>query len=177
MSATYQALYDNMEILPSKQSQVETLVGKIYSKKARYQVVESATGVPWYVIAAIHYRESSCSFTRHQHNGDPLTARTVHVPAGRPKTGNPPFTWEQSAIDALKMQGLHKVTDWSMGNTLDLLEKYNGLGYKKKGLPSPYIWSWTNNYKSGKYVADGKFDPNAIDGQCGVAVILKALTT
>lgn len=175
MSVAYQTLYDTMIIAPEKLFTLDKLCGKIYGHKNRYLAVTGATGVPWYVIAAIHYRESSGSFTRHLHNGDPLTTRTTHVPAGRPKKGTPPFTWEESAIDALTMQGLHKVTDWSMGNTLVLLEKYNGLGYRKKGLPSPYVWSWTNQYKSGKYVADGAFDPKVVDAQCGVAAIIKSL--
>jgi len=39
------------------------------------------------------------SFKLHLHNGDPLTARTVNVPKGRPKTGQPPFAWGISAKD------------------------------------------------------------------------------
>lgn len=131
--------------------------------------------MPWYVIAVIHYRESSNSFNRHLHNGDSLKARTIRVPVGRPIKGNPPFKWEDSAIDALTMQKLNKVTDWSIENVLILLEKYNGLGYKKKGVPSPYLWSWSDKYTSGKYVADGKYDPNVIDAQCGTAILLKYL--
>jgi lysozyme family protein len=137
--------------------------------------VEGTTTVPWYVIAAIHYRESGLSYDHHLHNGDPLTGRTVHVPAGRPVKGEPPFTWEESAIDALKMSWLSDNKNWDIGDALALLERYNGLGYKKKGLPSPYIWSWTDAYKKGKYVADGKFDPEAVDQQCGAALIIKSL--
>lgn len=168
-------LYESAVMNPAKQAAIDKIVAKIKSNQNRYEAVSTVTKVPWWVIAAIHYREASMGFKYHLHNGDPLTARTTHVPAGRPKAGEPPFTWEESAIDALRMQGLDKVTDWSIGPSLDLLEKYNGLGYKKKGLPSPYLWSWTNVYKSGKYVADGKFDPNAVDQQCGVVPILKAL--
>jgi lysozyme family protein len=172
---SYQQLYQTMSINPAKLSQLDKVISKINANKGRYTAVWNLTSVPWQVIAAIHYRESGNSFLRHLHNGDPLTARTTHVPAGRPLKGTPPFTWEESAIDAIRMQGLNKVTDWSIGNTMVLLEKYNGLGYKKKGLPSPYLWSWTDKYKAGKYVADGKFDPKVVDVQCGVAVILKKL--
>ena len=172
---SYQQLYETMVVNPNKVSKAKGLADKIISNKERYLQVEAATKVPWYIIGVIHYRESSNSFTRHLHNGDPLAAKTFHVPAGRPLKGNPPFTWEESAIDALKLTGLTAVTDWSIENMLTRLEKYNGLGYKKKGLPSPYVWSWSNNYKAGKYVADGKFDPNVVDAQCGVAVLLKYL--
>ena len=65
--------------------------------------------------------------------------------------------------------------DWSPGGTLTLLEQYNGLGYFRMNRPSPYIWSGTDQYVSGKYVADGKYDPNAIDKQPGCAALLKAM--
>src|SRR5690606_14680775 len=65
--------------------------------------------------------------------------------------------------------------DWSIEGTLDILERYNGLGYRNKGLPSPYLWAGTDQYVKGKYVADGKFDPNHVDRQLGVAPILMKL--
>lgn len=49
------------------------------------------------------------------------------------------------------------------------------MGYANKGLPSPYVWAGTSNYEKGKYVADGKFDPNYVDQQLGVAVMLRTL--
>lgn len=169
-------LYDIMIINPDKIWKVDNIIKRIKLNQLKYEWVADALHIPWQPIAAIHYRESGNSFTRHLHNGDPLTARTIHVPAGRPLKGSPPFSWEDSAVDALKLQGFDKVKDWSIGATLDLLEKYNGLGYKKKGIPSPYIWNFSQNYAKGKYVADGKFDPEAIDQQCGVAIILKLLS-
>ena len=76
--------------------------------KPRYDQVANATGVPWYVIGIIHEMEGGLNFTTHLHNGDPLTRRTVQVPAGRPPTGMPPFQWEESAIDALDAGGLRR---------------------------------------------------------------------
>lgn len=171
----YKNKYDTMVISSNKKGQLDLLVARILKNKDKYQEVQQITNVPWYVIGAIHYRESSLNFTRHLHNGDKLTARTIHVPAGRPVKGAPPFTWVESAIDAIKLKSWHKVTDWSIENTLSLIEAYNGLGYKKRGLPSPYLWAWSNNYSKGKYVADGKFDPNFVDQQCGAAILLKSL--
>jgi lysozyme family protein len=49
------------------------------------------------------------------------------------------------------------------------------MGYKKKGVPSPYLWSYTDQYQAGKYVADGKYDPTAVSKQPGVVAIMKAL--
>ena len=75
-----------------------------------------------------HGLESAFSFRTHLHKGDPLTARTVHYAPGRPASGQPPFTWLESALDALTMQGLGGLGDWSIGQALDGLERYNGLG-------------------------------------------------
>jgi hypothetical protein len=56
-----------------------------------------------------------------------------------------------------------------------MLEKYNGLGYANKGIPSPYLWAGTDQYIKGKYVQDGKFNANYVDQQLGCAGILKFL--
>jgi len=56
-----------------------------------------------------------------------------------------------------------------------MLEEYNGLGYASRGVPSPYVWSGTDQYRSGKYVRDGDYDPNAIDSQPGCAGLLMAM--
>ena len=112
----------------------------------------------------------------HLHNGDPLQARTVHVPAGRAAAGSPPFTWRQSAMDALTMKGFHNVSDCSMPRMLYLLEKYNGFGYRMRRVPTPYLWSFSNLYEKGKFVQDGRFDPEAVSKQCGAALMLKAVT-
>ncbi len=45
--------------------------------------VAEKTGVPWELIGAIHFRESSLDFNKCLHNGDPLGQKTVRVPAGR----------------------------------------------------------------------------------------------
>jgi lysozyme family protein len=82
---------------------------------------------------------------------------STHVPAGRG-----PFTsWEDAAFDALAMcpPFASRNKDWSPGGALTMLERYNGLGYAAKGVPSPYIWSGTDQYVSGKYVADHIYDP------------------
>lgn len=175
MIPAYQILWDTLKITPGKEQEIADTIDKIIANTPRYLVVSKATNVPWAVVAVIHYRESSLNFSRHLHNGDKLTARTTHVPAGRPKAGTPPFTWEESAIDAMRYKSMDKITDWEVPNMLFTLEKYNGMGYNKKGLLSPYIWSFSNHYFGGKYVADGKFDPKAVDKQCGVAVLLKHL--
>jgi lysozyme family protein len=58
-----------------------------------------------------------------------------------------------------------------------LLEEYNGLDYAACGRPSPYVWASTNQYTKGKYVADGHYDPNAVDHQLGCAALLIRMAT
>lgn len=140
----------------------------------RYEDLSNKTNVPWYFIGILHGVETNFDFTKHLHNGDPLIARTVHVPAGRPRTGNPPFSWEESAADALELYGFTKSTSWGLGDVLYQLEKSNGLGYRKRKINSPYLWACTNHYTKGKFVG-GVFDPEATVKYCGAAAILKKL--
>lgn len=148
---------------------------RLVAAKAHYQVVEKATGVPWAVIAVIHERESSQSWSRSLAQGDPWDQVSVHVPAGR----GPFRNWEEAAIDALVNCSPYAARwkDWSAGGAMTLLEQYNGLGYARRGLPSPYVWSGTDQYVSGKYVRDGVFDPGVVDKQLGCAGLLKAMMT
>ena len=54
-------------------------------------------------------------------------------------------------------------------------EKYNGFGYVKHKVNSPYVWAGTSLQQSGKYVADGVFNRSHWDKQLGCAAILKKL--
>jgi lysozyme family protein len=174
--------YGNMwraaEIRPARRAAALALAKRALANRARYEAAAAACpGMPWWWVACAHSLESGMSWTRHLHNGDPLTARTVHVPAGRPAAGRPPFTWEASARDALTMppHSLHRVPAWTIERALYELERYNGFGYVKKRVNSPYLWSFTTLYASGKYVADGRYDPAAVSQQCGAVAIMKAL--
>ena len=144
--------------------------------RPRYQRVGKRLGIPWYFVAATHGLEASFNFRAHLHNGDfPLTARTRQVPAGRPSPWLPPSDWESSALDAMRLLGFSGQSDWSLPRCLYRLEAYNGFGYRRAGRASPYLWSFSTLYHRGKFVADGKFDPNARSKQCGAAVMLKLL--
>jgi lysozyme family protein len=141
--------------------------------KARYQAVEKRTGVPWFIIAVIHERECSQNWKGSLAQGDPWDRVSVHVPTGR----GPFKSWEDCAVDALVNCAPYasRNKDWSIGGALTLLEQYNGLGYAARRVPSPYIWSGTDQYKSGKYVRDHVYDANVIDVQLGCAGLLLAM--
>jgi lysozyme family protein len=178
LNKEYLELFASCVVSPDRQAEVDTIKDKIVANRQRYEQVELATKVPWYVVAVIHSLEGSLNFKTHLHNGDPLSAKTVQVPKGRPP-GTPPFTWEVSAIDALHFDNLTGVTNWILPVLLFKLEGFNGFGYRTRHpeVLTPYLWSFTNHYQKGKFVADGKFDPNARSKQCGAAAILKTLAS
>jgi len=120
--------------------------------------------------------ESSFNFRAHMHDGDyPLSQRTRQVPSGRPMVWLPPSDWEASATDALRLMGFAGAKDWSLPRILYRLEAYNGFGYRKLGRATPYLWSFSNLYDRGKFIADGRFSAAARSQQCGAAVMLKVL--
>ena len=177
----YLATWDAATIRSEKRASVERVVDVLASHRDRYEAVSRATGVPWYVIAALHSLEgggSSGRFTGHLHNGDSLNSRTSHVPAGRPVA--PPsagegaaYTWEESAADALaRFRGWN---DWSLPAVLWQRERYNGVGTRGHGLATPYLWSMTTAYERGKYVRDGVWDPGAVSAQVGAAALFKVM--
>lgn len=149
---------------------------RLLATKTRYQAVAARTGVPWFVIAVIHERESSQNWNGSLAQGDPWNRVSVHVPSGR----GPFNSWEDAAVDALVNCAPHaaKWNDWSAGGTLTLLELYNGLAYANHGVPSPYVWSGTNQYTIGKILVDhGPIEPveDKQLGCAGLIIVLKAM--
>lgn len=174
----YNNLWRKATIAPSRQAAADKVARRIIGNRERYQAVAAKIGKPmiWPLLGALHDREASGSFAGHLHNGDSLKGYTRHVPAGRPKVGHgPPFTWEESAVDAVSMvpHAFQKVADWPIGRWLYEAEKYNGWGYWGR-TRSPYVWAGTDLQQRGKYVADGHYSPSAWDTQLGVAAVLKA---
>jgi lysozyme family protein len=175
----YVSLFNSCVISDAHRAQVTWYVNKLtdttYDKS--YDTVEDAVCIPWYFVGIIHAMEASFNFDAHLHNGDPLDKKTVHVPAGRPLVWLPPTDWPTSAEDAVTIEGFANQTDWSLARTLYRMEAYNGFGSRRKGINTPYLWAFSNHYTKGKYVADGKWNPDYVSTQCGGAVMLKALIT
>lgn len=174
--ADYALRWAAMKIMPQHQSVIDHDVAKVIANKTRYEGVSSSTGVPWYVIGILDVMEAGGGCSAHLHNGDPLSGRTIHVPAGRPPPpAEPPFTWEQSALDALAYDHLDQVKVWDAETIAWCFERFNGFGYRSKGVPTPYLWSFSNQYTSGKFVKDHVFDPAAVSEQAGAMTLLKGL--
>jgi len=178
LQAEYEQLFDSCEVRPEHACEVESLVARIVANQCRYSSLGSALAVPWYFIGVIHFMEASLDFAVHLHNGDPLTARTIHVPSQRPREGEPPFKWEESATDAIRLARLPEWHDWSIPGILYRLEAYNGFGYRTRHpeVMTPYLWSYSNHYTSGKYVEDGFFSASTVAKQCGAAVLLRRMS-
>ena len=166
----YHQLWSTCKFDPKYEHETTIVCSLINKKSEVYKQVEEVTKVPWQLIAAIHYREASLSFLTCLHNGDPLPGPTTHVPKGR----GPFISWESAAIDALQMEELPDT--WTFESMLAWAEKYNGLGFRSRGLYSNYVWAGTDVYMGGMYVSDGKFDNNKFDKRIGVACIIKKLT-
>lgn len=160
-------------VRPEFAAALAKIAQRLIAQKARYEAVGTTTSVPWWVIAVIHERESSQDFRKSLAQGDPWDRVSVHVPSGR----GPFASWEEAAVDALVECAPRAAqwTDWSAGGALTLLEEYNGLGYARRSIPSPYVWASTDQYVSGKYVSDGVFDPNTVDRQLGCAALILAM--
>lgn len=177
LRSEYIGLFDSCKIASSRSAEVAWHRHRLLKYRPHYEEVSSRTGAPWWFVGIVHALEASFNFAGHLHNGDPLTARTVQVPKGRPERWNPPSDWVSSAVDAIQHEGYADVGDWSLPVSLYRFESYNGFGYRGRGVNTPYLWSFSNHYTAGKFVRDGKFDPSAISKQCGAAVMLKALVS
>lgn len=174
LEAEYARRWAAMTITPSRLATIDAMARKIIAGKARYRAVEAATGVPWAFIGVLHSRESGCDFRGVLHNGEKILGtgrKTRLVPAGR----GPFEIWEEAAQDALAIKGWKPGFPWSLPRCLFEGERFNGFGYRMRGVPSAYVWSGSNQYVRGKYVADGVWSATAVDKQIGIAPVMARL--
>lgn len=173
LAPEYTDLWARMAPRPECATLINRTARRLIGHKAQYQVVEASTGVPWFVIAALHERESGADFATYLGNGEPLDRVTRLVPRGR----GPFASWEAGAVDALTLDGLTQVTGWNAERACYEIEKFNGFGYRNpsRDIPSPYLWGGTNIQKPGKFVADGRFDPRETDQQLGAIAVMREI--
>jgi lysozyme family protein len=173
----YTRLFSTCVIREKNRAAIMHDVGRVLDSRNQQRWVAAAqeTCIPWYFIGLIHSMEGAIDFRAHLHNGDPLSEKTVQVPANRPPKWNPPSDWTSSAIDSLTYEGFANQADWSIAATLYRLERNNGFGSRRNGINTPYLWSFSNHYSRGKFTCDGCWDPDAVSKQVGAAVILKVM--
>lgn len=134
------------------------ILRRIEEYKVIYNAVKNVINIPVIMIGTIHYLECNNNFSLTIRDGGKLRNKD----------------WVDDAISVLKPYSLVKGV-WTVPVCLWAMERYNGLGYRKRGIETPYLWSGTNLYKKGKFVRDGVFDPNAVSKQVGGAVIFRML--
>lgn len=174
LAPEYARRWAAMQIKPGKVRSLDAVARKIIAGKAEYQRVEADTGVPWAVVGVLHNREASCDFKGVLHNGEKIIGtgrKTRLVPKGR----GPFKTWHEAALDAIAIKGWDKSTVWSIEFFLFASEVFNGMGYRGHGVPSAYLWSFSDQYVKGKYVADHVWDADVVDQQMGVAPLMARL--
>lgn len=174
----YTELFQSCQVRAGSLEYATRWARRIAAHEPAYAAIAARNHMPWYLVGLIHYRECSLNFSRHLHNGDPLAGRTWRVPAGRPAQGEPPFRFEDSAVDALHYSGMSRWRDWSLPGTLYRLEAYNGFGYRlyHPDVPSPYLWGRSYHYVRGGYARDGQWSDSYVNRQLGVAVLLRRMT-
>lgn len=142
---------------------------KMLANKSQYDQIAHAVNCDWQLVAAIHYREASLRPNVYLHNGQTLGQTTTIVPKG---IFFPSGAFVEASIDAIKVRAKNVK---GLAACCAMSEKHNGLGYRKHGVYSPYVWASTNIYTSGMYIADGKFDSTKSDSRLGTAAIYLCL--
>lgn len=133
-------------------------------------------------LAAMHWREGSGSMKKSIANGNSITSYVrkdgLDDPGSPSNSYAPTDDWVSHSTDVLehKIQQKYgskgKEKDFTENTQFyDFAERFNGMGYRNKGVASPYVWSGTDQYSGGKYVGDGEYDPNYKDQQLGVALL------
>jgi lysozyme family protein len=167
----YRKMYLSMVISPNiTLDRFSDIAVHVFNYAEVYLQVQRKTGVPALFTALLHCMEGNADYYRQILNGQPFTKKTTIHPKGK----GPWETWNDSAIEAFKIHGLKKVVNTPY-HILQALERWNGLGYEKHGIHSPYLWAGTNHYSSGKFIKDGIFSPDAKSKQIGAAIILRHL--
>jgi lysozyme family protein len=167
--AAYEKKFGAMRI--TRGPSVDAAARRVMRGAARYKAIEKQTGVPWYFIGVLHDRECACDFRGCLHNGQKIIGtkrKTTIVPKGC----GPFATFEESAIDALRMKGIVGRTGWTIGHCLYFGEIFNGLGYRNHGWTNPYLWSGSQHYTKGKYIRDHVYNANVIDPQVGIGPVM-----
>jgi lysozyme family protein len=151
----------------------ELVAHRLLQSKPRFLALQQASGVPALWTMPTFEREGP-DFNAYFGNGDPLDKPTHDVPRNR----GPFKTWEDGALDALKLDEITEppeLGEWTWEWALWTWERWNGFGPRDHGRPSGYLWSGTSIYKGGKYIADGVWSRGTVDKQLGTVIIAKCI--
>jgi lysozyme family protein len=168
----YTALLARMRI--TRGAAVDSVAHKLIRliDAGHYDIGCKVTGVPVIIAAASFEREAASNFNLNPAQGAPLHQRSTIIPH------NGPFvTWTQAQIAAYAIDGMDKVgaANWSWPLACYYMERFNGFGPRNHGRHTGYLWSGSNIYTGGKYIADGVWSASTADQQLGVIPIMKRI--
>lgn len=169
----YNSLFNTAYVLPDHEGTVEWYIKKLIPKIDRYKKISDECKIPWYMLACIHSLEGAMDFNNNIQNGQSLSKKTTIVPVGK----GPYASFEDSVREEFLKTRASDIKDysWDIADVLWFLESHNGFGYYYKKINTPYLWSFTNHYKTGYYVRDGVFDGAAVSKQAGAVAIILGL--
>ena len=168
LEGEYKAALSSMKLI--KPVQAKLVAERLLKNRDRFLNLHKACGVPALWTMAVFEREGP-NFEDYLGNGDPLKEKTLHVPRGR----GPFASWEDGAADALHLDEVTTCAEWRWEAACWEWERWNGFGPRMHDRPSGYLWSGTDHYHGGKYVADGVWSRKAWDQQLGTVIIAKAI--
>lgn len=183
----YRAAYAECKIDVGHERSVANDVALVLHGKQQYLVSQNDTGILWWILGCLHFKESSCDFQAILHNGQrgiigPEAMRLNRKSTIVPKGVGPFPDWRTATKHAVEGPRWAKIRAGAhdIGEILYAAERYNGAGYLTgagKAETSPYLWARSSiNDDFGKYVSDGVFDPKATTQKTtGMAVIIKEL--
>jgi len=179
--------WNAMKEKPSFKTAARKFASRAMVHKSTYEYISAEIKqrhgyhIPWWLIPLVHERECvrgvdnwNCNIAQ----GSAFAEKSRIVPY------NGPFaSFVAAAIAALVEEAPYaaKNINWSGGGTMTIAEKYNGLKYARSGKASPYVWSGTDQYVSGKVLQDHgpieyyKNGKPVIDTQLGIAISLRAM--
>lgn len=134
----------------------------------RFRPAHEKLGIPLVWMICSFERESGCNFSKSPAQGDPWNRPSVHVPRGVSFK-----SFEDAAVWSYRHDGIAGAKyPWSMTYACYAWNLFNGFGPNDHGRVSGYVFAGTDQYDppaglGGKYVADGKWDPDTVDQQLG----------
>jgi len=152
---------------------------RLLHDKAVYLRISALTGVPAAGLMALAEREMSGNLHCYLGNGQRLTKRTTIVPLNRGPFPDTEEGFIAGALDALQLDGLDQVAKmpggWSLPRFAYESEKWNGWGYRRYRIPSPYAFGGTTVQKPGKFIRDHDYSSTTMDPQLGTIAIVEKL--
>jgi lysozyme family protein len=177
LAPEYATLLAAMRVDPDREHELAARAAVVLELAHRHRDewvdVTGKTSVPRLWGMASFERESSSDYSRSPAQGDPWDKVSVDVPRGL----GPYADWGAACVAAYAIDKLNEVgaPNWIWTRACYEGGLFNGFGPRAHGRHTGYLWSWTNIYTGGKYVADGRWDPDVHDQQCGTVPMMTAL--